>query len=192
MIYKDPSPAKLKKARIKTYEKEIKSMLEQEFLSRRNYNDTYSPYMAEKLLQIGEQGGGRAQMMKCIEVRSPNTFKRWLEENQDFQEAYELAQVYCQAYLEEQLLAGSLGQIDKFNPNALKMLMSTRFPEYREANSKTEITINTNSALEKLDDAALNERIKQEVKRLGFNNKDQIEDGIIIEGTSEDTRTTVS
>lgn len=185
MLHKDPSPAKLKKARLKTIENEFKSMLEEEFLQRRTFHDTYSPYMAEKILQIGEKGGGRSQMMKEINVRTVNTFKRWLEDNQDFADAYELAQVYCQAFLEDLLLKKSTGENQDVDPKALAALMSARFPEYKKETNNTKVEFNvTNNSLEQLPDDVLNERIKQQVHRLGYNQPKDVEDGIIIEHDS--------
>lgn len=181
MLYKDPSPAQLKKARLKTIEKEFKVMLETEFLQRRTFHDTYSPYMSEKILQVGERGGGRAQMMKEINVRTVSTFKKWLEDNQDFADAYELAQVYCQAYLEELALQKSTGENQTIDIKAINMLMAARFPEYKKETNNNKIEFNvTNNSLEQLPDDVLNERITQQVHRLGFNKVLDIEDGIII------------
>lgn len=185
MLYKDPSPKKLKEARIKTYEKEIKTMLEEEFLQRRTFHDSYSPYMMEKILQIGEQGGGRSQMMKAIGVRTVNTFQRWMDDNDEFREAYLLAQVYCQAYLEEQLLNKSTGLNPDIDVKALSLLMSSRFPEYKKEVSNTKVEFNvTNNSLEQLPDSVLNDRIQQQIKSLGFSEKSDISDGIIIEHDS--------
>lgn len=189
MLYRDPSPAKLKKARIKTIEKELKTMLEEEFLQRRTFHDTYSPYMSEKILQVGERGGGRSQMMKEIGVRTVNTFRKWLEDNQDFADAYELAQVYCQAYLEELALQKSTGENQDVDIKAISMLMSARFPEYKkETNNKTEINI-TNNQLERLTDEELNARLQQGYTKLGYRAPITIE-GVIIEHVPENQNTT--
>ncbi len=175
MLHKNPSPAVLKKARIKTIEKELKGMLEQEFLKRRHFNDTYSPYMAEKILQVGEQGGGRSQMMKAIEVKTVKTFTNWLEDHQDFADAYELAQIYCQAYLEEQILEKATGKNSEIDIKALSLLMSSRFPEYKKElnGNKTEITIN--NSVERMDNYQLDEQIKRLTREYGFNNIEAIE-----------------
>lgn len=182
MLYKDPPEKKLKEARRKTFEKQIRSMLEEEFLQRRTFHDAYSPYMCEKILQVGEQGGGRSQMMKVINVRTVKTFNKWLEDNEEFKDAYELAQVYCQAYLEDLILKKSTGENTNIDPKAIQLLMGARFPEYKkEAGQKAELNININNSLEALDDHTLNERIKQQVKQLGYDRVEDIEDGVIIE-----------
>jgi hypothetical protein len=177
MIYKDPSPAQKKKARLKTIEKEFKTMLEEEFLQRRTFHDTYSPYMCEKIIQAGSEGGGFSEMMVAIGVKTKKTFFKWLEDNQDFQDAYEYGQVQCQAFLEKKLLEGSLGQIDKFNATALNKLLASRFPEFKDATSvtKNEINIGSINSIEKMDASQLDEQIKRLTQQLGFNNQEVIE-----------------
>lgn len=163
-------------------------MLEEEFLKRRSFHDSYSPWMSEKILQIGEKGGGRAQMMKEINVRTVKTFNAWLEDNEDFRDAYELAQVYCQAYLEDLILQKSTGQNSEIDPKAVQMLMAARFPEYKKEtnNNKMEINI-TNNQLERLTDEELNERLQQGYNRLGYKAPIDVEDGIIVEHGPEES-----
>lgn len=175
MIYKKPSETQLKKARLKTIEKEFKTMLEDEFLRRRSFADGYSPWMTEKILQIGEQGGGRAKMMKEIGVRTVSTFHKWMDENIEFKDAYELSQVYCQAYLEDLLLQKSTGMNEAVDPKALSMLMAARFPEYKkEVSTKNEVNINL-TEVNKLDDQTLTERIKGLQSKLGLGQSNIIE-----------------
>lgn len=174
MLFRDPSPSQIKKARLKTYERQLKSMLEEEFLKRRNFHDGYSPWMDEKLLQVGEEGGGRAEMMKTIGVRTVRTFNAWLEANPSFKEAYELAAIYCQAFFEKKLLEGALGKIEKFNPKALEIIMTKRFPDYKvePAGNKTEVNITNLSGL---NNDALEKEIKRMMEKTGYSQLPAIE-----------------
>lgn len=174
MLYKDPTPEQLKKARIKTYQKQLKEMLQEEFLQRRTFHDGYSEWMDEKILQVGEEGGGRAEMMKAIGVRTVKTFNKWMDENQSFKDAYDLAAIYCQAFFEKKLVEGALGQIEKFNPKALEIIMNKRFPDYKvePAGNKTEVNINHISGL---NNDALEREIKRMMEKTGYSQAPALE-----------------
>lgn len=167
MLHRDPSPKERKKTRQKVAEEEVFQMVQEAFLKRRRLIDAYESFMCEKILQIGEQGGNFAEMLKSLEVKTKATFFRWLDEHEEFRDAYELAQVYCQAYWEEKLRQGALGEIDGFNAAAFKTYMSSKFPEYKQE-AKTEININSNNTLGKMDDALIDERIKMFQEKLGL------------------------
>lgn len=168
MYHKKPSQKELKEIRKKHVENEVFEMVQEAFLKRRTLKNAYEPFMCEKIIQIGEQGGGEAEMIKAIEVKSKETFFRWIEENEEFKEAFDLAKVYCQAYLEQQLRKGAMGEIDGFNASALKTLMSAKFTEYKDTTVKNEFTFNDNRKIEKVDDEMINERIKLLQEKLGL------------------------
>lgn len=180
MNYRKPGPKALREARVETIKKELKTMLEDEFLQRRTFHDSYSPYMCEKILQVGETGGGRSQMMKTLNVRTVQTFNKWLTENTEFKDAYELAQIYCQAFLEDLLLKKSTGENEAVDPKALNILMAARFPEYKkEAATRNEVNISV-TEVTKLDDQTLTERIAYYQRKFGLKAPETI-DGECIE-----------
>ncbi len=168
MLFKKPSPKKLKEIQKKHAEEEVFQMVQEAFLKKRTLRASYDPWMSEKILQIGEQGGDFPQMIKALEVKTKATFFKWLDEHEEFKDAYELAQIYCQAYWQDKLQKGAMGEIDGFSAPAFKLFMSAKFPEYKQESGKTEININSNNTLEKMDPALIDERIRMFQEKLGL------------------------
>lgn len=137
----------------------------------RKRDTKYQPWMCDKIVEVARQGGHVAKMCSEIGIRSRDTFYRWLDEYDEFREAYEYAKLESKAFYEEVLLAGALGKIKGFNFNSVAMVMNNKFSdEYkRSANSSnTEINIGSINSIEKLDEKALDAKIEQLQHKLGL------------------------
>ena len=139
----------------------------------------YEPWMGERIIEIAEQGGHVAEMCKAIEIRSKDTFYRWIKLYPEFEEAYKTAKLYSQAFYENLLLAVACGKVKNANFNAIAMTMNNKFGEdYSRGalggGSNTEINIGSINSIERLDDKGLDAKIKALTKKLGI--ESQLED----------------
>lgn len=127
-----------------------KTKVEEEYIPKRKVATKYEPWMCDKIIEIAEQGGHVANMCQAIGIASRDTFYRWLDEYDEFKEAYETSKMYSQAFYENLLLAGACGRIKNFNFNSVAMIMNNKFSdEYKRSptGSTTEINIGSiNSA----------------------------------------------
>lgn len=132
---------------------------------KRGPKPKYESWMCDKIIEVAEQGGHVAQMCKAINIRSQDTFFRWVRENEEFRDAYEESKVASQAFYENILLMGGLGKIPGFNFSSIAMVMNNKFPqEYKRSatGSNTEININT----VELDSKQLDQKIDEVKARL--------------------------
>lgn len=132
----------------------------------------YEPWMAEKILEVAQDGGHVANMCLAIGIKSRDTFYRWIHEYPEFEEAYEASKLYSQAFYENLLLAVACGKIQNANFNALAMTLNNKFPdEYKRSGtggSNTEINIGNINSLETLSSEDLDKKIKKLTDKVGL------------------------
>jgi DNA-binding XRE family transcriptional regulator len=91
----------------------------------------YEPSMCGTIIALGKKGKSKTQMAAHLDI-SRSTFDRWLEANEDFREAWELADTHAQAFWEE-IGAGGVGN-KFFNDRAWSLQVRNRFPrDYKES-----------------------------------------------------------
>ena len=108
----------------------------------------YSAEMCNKLLDVAGNGGHVAQMCSALGIRSRDTFYRWIELYPEFKEAYEESKLLSQAFYEDVLLRGSLGQIKGFNHHSIAMILQNKFPDEYKSDKKSEITVRSDNSVE--------------------------------------------
>ena len=149
-----------------------KKPIEGEVLPKEKHATKYRPEMCDTIIQVAREGGHVAGMCLAIGIRSRDTFYRWLDEYPEFNEAYQEARLQSQAFYENVLIAGACGKIDKFNFNAIAMIMNNKFPEDFKrgvsGGSNTEINIGSINSIEKLDSDALDAQIAKLQKKLNL------------------------
>jgi len=131
----------------------------------------YNPDMCQKIIDVAEQGGHVAAMLKAIGIRSKDTFYRWLRDYPEFNEAYEASKLASQAFYEEVLLAGALGKIKNYNFNSIAMVMNNKFSdEYKRSatGSNTEVNIGSINSIEHLNSTELDKKIERLQKKLNL------------------------
>ena len=88
--------------------------------------------MCDTIIEMGKRGRSKAQCASALDI-SRSTFDRWLEANEDFREAWELADTHSQAFWENIGMAG-LGKGHTFNDRAWSLQVRNRFPHsYKES-----------------------------------------------------------
>lgn len=91
----------------------------------------YNSAMCETIIALGKKGKSKTQMAARLDI-SRSTFDRWLEANEDFKEAWELADTHAQAFWEE-IGFGGVGN-KFFNDRAWSLQVRNRFPrDYKES-----------------------------------------------------------
>lgn len=136
----------------------------------------YRPEMCETLVEVAKQGGHVMQMCAAIGIKSKDTFYRWLDEYEDFNEAYQESKIHAQAFYENLLLMGAVGKIPHFNFSALAMLMNSKFgDEYKRVGNNTEINIGSINSIGALSSEALDAKIQQLQEKLGVLTYDERE-----------------
>lgn len=129
----------------------------------------YHPDLCAKLKEVAEQGGHVPQMCAALGIKSKDTFYRWLDQYEEFKEAYEEAKLISQAFYENVLLMGALGKIKGFNFSAMAMLMNAKFSEeYKRVGTGTEINIGQINSIGSLTGSALDDKIKALQSKLGL------------------------
>lgn len=145
---------------------------EGEVIKKRGPESKYSPEFCDKIIEIGEQGGGVAAMCKACGIGSFETFYRWLKEYPEFGKAYETAQVGSLAFYDDVLLAGALGRIKNYNFNSMAMILNNKFPTFYKRTSAgsptTEINIGSINSIDQLSNDELDEKIKKLQQKLNL------------------------
>lgn len=139
----------------------------------------YRPEMCEKIKEIAADGGHVASMCAELEIKSRDTFYRWLRKYPEFKEAYNESRMLSQAFYENILLAGACGRIKNYNFSSIAMIMNNKFPEdyKRSANgSNTEINIGSINSIDNLDTKALDSKIQRLQEKLGLIPDDETEE----------------
>ena len=87
--------------------------------------------MCDKIVALGKKGKSKTQMAAHLNI-ARSTFDRYIEEHEEFREAYELADTHSQA-LWEQLGMGGLAKGHLFNDRAWQFQVRNRWPaSYRQ------------------------------------------------------------
>lgn len=101
----------------------------------------YDPSFCATIVEVGKNGGSRAEMAVACDT-SLASFKRWVNDHEEFGEAYELAKTYSQSWWEKvgqnHIIETKDG--DRVNPSLYGRSMSARFPDDWRDHSRTEIT----------------------------------------------------
>jgi len=114
---------------------------------------TFTPEMAETILELGKQGASQKAMYAAIGV-SKTTAARWKEEDPFFAETMDMATTYGQAYWENMMLAN----IDNkaFNSRIAEIALRGQYPdEYRDRldvkqNIKQEVVVDFDAQVTEL------------------------------------------
>jgi hypothetical protein len=129
----------------------------------------YRESMVEELGELMEAGRSNIQICAAWDI-SEDTFYRWLKNNKDLKEAFDIALPKCQNYWETMGEAGMLGKIQRFNPTLYLAFMNNKFNGWaREKKEDTGTHINIESVqivqgMQSLDDAELEARIQTSLK----------------------------
>ena len=117
---------------------------------------TFTPEMAQAILELGQQGASQKAMYAAIGI-SKDTAAKWKEENADFKEIMSLATTYGQSYWENMLLANIENR--SFNSRVAEIALRGQYPEdYKDvkeikANVKQEVVVDFNGEISKLIEA---------------------------------------
>lgn len=126
----------------------------------------YAPWMCKKIIQVAMEGGFQSAMMIACGISSGSTLRAWRAKYPEFGEAYAMAEMCQQAYLERIAVDLANGTIERGNATALICLLNSKFKnEYTRAvggNNNTEITINTVN----LTGAQMDTQIAQKLEKL--------------------------
>ncbi len=141
---------------------------------KRGVQTKYKPEFCHIVIEVAQEGGHVAQMCQKMGIRSRETFYQWTRKHPEFAEAYEESRIHSQAFYENLLLAGTLGQIKNFNFSGLAMIMNAKFSnEYKRPGSQTDITIGQINNIDKLDIPQLDAKIKRLQEKLGVGHQDE-------------------
>ena len=145
----------------------------------------FRPSMVRELGELMEQGRSNVQI--CAEWNiSENTFYRWLKDNKELKEAFDVALPKCQAYWETMGEAGMLGKIQRFNPTLYLAFMNNKFNGWareKKEEPKTQINIESMQVLQnlqQLDDTELEAKINNSLNRFK-----ELEEGTTNDGQEE-------
>lgn len=140
----------------------------------------YHPDMCPKIIEVAKDGGHVAQMCLELNIKSRDTFYRWVDEFPEFKEAYETSKLYSQAFYENLLLAGACGRVKNYNFSSLAMILNNKFPDdYKRSatgSTGTEINIGSINSIEQLDSVSLDKKILSLQKKLNMIPDVSIED----------------
>ena len=117
----------------------------------------YEDWMAQEIVKVAE---------RCVAlgIKSKDTFYRWLKEYPEFAEAYEASKVASQAFYENEMLKGMLGEIKGFNHQTAAMIMQNKFgDDYKKSGNDSETS---NASIKKLSAKELDELIIEKYKKL--------------------------
>ena len=114
---------------------------------------TFTPEMAETILELGKQGASQKAMYAAIGI-SKTTAAKWKEEDPEFAEAMSLATTYAQSWWESMMLAN----IDNkaFNSRVAELALKGQFPDdYRDRmdvkqNIKQEVVVDFDAQITEL------------------------------------------
>jgi hypothetical protein len=137
------------------------------------YDPRYHPY---EVIELMKDGKSITQVCAAFEI-TRTTFYEWKSKHPEFEKAAELAVVKSQAWWEEKLKEGAIGEIKHFDAKATSFAMSARFDDYKESPKQqgNSVVINIDS----LSDDELNNKILDMAKSLGL--LDALNQGITIE-----------
>lgn len=138
---------------------------------RKDRKTKYEPWMCEKIIEAAKQGKHVAGMCVAIGINSRDTFYRWLNEYEDFDQAYKESKLMSQDFYEDVGLAGMLGKIKNFNFNSWVTTMNNKFSDEYKRNatgSNTEINIGSINTIEQLNTEQLDEKIESLQERLNL------------------------
>ena len=108
---------------------------------------TFTPEMAETILNLGRQGASQKSMYSAINI-SKATAAKWKQEDPFFAETMDMATTYGQSYWEMMMLANVENKA--FNSRIAEIALRGQYPDdYKDsreikANIKQEVTVDFN------------------------------------------------
>ena len=114
---------------------------------------TFTPEMAETILNLGRQGASQKSMYSAINI-SKATAAKWKQEDPFFAETMDMATTYGQSYWEMMMLANVENKA--FNSRVAEIALRGQYPEdYKDsreikANIKQEVTVDFNKEVAEL------------------------------------------
>lgn len=131
-----------------------------------------------EILDLMQQGYTNTRI--CATLNIPGaTFYRWINENEDMKEAYEIGKEKREAWWEEVGMAGMMGKIPRFNATVYDKLTKQKL-NWKDDDDKvkgTQINIENMQVLQnmqQLTDGELDKKIQVLLDNLGF--KDESDD----------------
>lgn len=152
-------------------------------MAKRGPKNNYEPWMCDVIIEVAKTPGNyKAAMLWEIGQRlgkdrpiSPDTFARWMKENPEFKEAWDLSQIISQAIDEKELRDIANGTI-KGNVKAYEILFRAKYRnEYStpyEGQGAT--TINNNLLIENVENLSIEElkyrmqRVQESLAKTGY------------------------
>lgn len=126
----------------------------------------YDPKFCQKLIDLCKEGYSRRALCAELEI-SADTFYRWIKENQDFSDAYKIAEECAADFYEKTMLKGAKGGIKGFNVMALTFLMKNRYPrEFRDRQDVDLVADIKTTGIESLDKAHQKQILQNLINRL--------------------------
>jgi DNA-binding XRE family transcriptional regulator len=95
--------------------------------------------MIPKILEVGENGGSKAEMAVAIDV-SRETLYQWAKEKPEFSDAIKKAELLSQVWWEKLGKMGARGGVNNFNATSFIFNMKNRFREDWRDVRQTEVT----------------------------------------------------
>ena len=114
---------------------------------------TFTPEMAETILNLGRQGASQKSMYSAINI-SKATAAKWKQEDPFFAETMDMATTYGQSYWEMMMLANVENKA--FNSRIAEIALRGQYPDdYKDsreikANIKQEVTVDFNKEVAEL------------------------------------------
>jgi hypothetical protein len=114
---------------------------------------TFTPEMANTILELGRQGASQKSMYSAIDI-SKATAAKWKQEDPFFAETMDMATTYGQSYWEMMMLANVENKA--FNSRIAEIALRGQYPDdYKDsreikANIKQEVTVDFNKEVAEL------------------------------------------
>jgi hypothetical protein len=114
---------------------------------------TFTPEMANTILELGKQGASQKSMYSAIDI-SKATAAKWKQEDPFFAETMDMATTYGQSYWEMMMLANVENKA--FNSRIAEIALRGQYPDdYKDsreikANIKQEVTVDFNKEVAEL------------------------------------------
>jgi hypothetical protein len=114
---------------------------------------TFTPEMANTILELGKQGASQKSMYSAINI-SKATAAKWKQEDPFFAETMDMATTYGQSYWEMMMLANVENKA--FNSRIAEIALRGQYPDdYNDsreikANIKQEVTVDFNKEVAEL------------------------------------------
>lgn len=121
----------------------------------------WKPTYSGQVIRMGRKGLSEAEMAAKLNV-SVTTFRKWREDFPPFQEAFELAMTFSEAYWSELHTKALLGEID-VNVNLITKAMQSRFSETWGEKQKIEQTGKDGGPIQ-FESAGLLEELKSKIQ----------------------------